>query len=187
MGQGKSTLAKILAGELKADSGRITAPKMKVVYHSQKVSLNLFDELKISEQLEMLMKFTGQPVRFFCLKSQIDNTLDLYPDQLSGGQSQLIGFVMSMMKQGELYIFDELLNHLDKRMGSKILNWIANHVAKKNISFAIISHDIFSAAKYGTSYLWFEKGQISDPPTGHDKLDNDKLAEYFLKKMRGAQ
>ncbi len=155
-GSGKTTFGKILSGEIKTNYNNT----FNSLYLDQTTDNNVFSDLKISEHLKLCKdKEKIKQIRtFFPVINQLWNK---YPDQLSGGEKQLIGFCSIIISNSQVYIFDELLNHLDHSIQTKVLEFIKLFLVNKsnNIVF-IIAHKYEQLENYFDDTIHISNNQI---------------------------
>jgi ATP-binding cassette subfamily F protein 3 len=115
-GNGKSTFAKLLAGRLKAESGRMTvAPGLKVSIFAQHQLDDLRPEENAYEHVRRLMPEAPESkvrarVANFGLTTEKMNTP---AKDLSGGEKARLLMGLSAFEGPNLFILDEPTNHLD--------------------------------------------------------------------------
>lgn len=161
-GSGKSTLARIIAGEIAPRSGRLRGAPFEAVYHHQSLADNVFPELRVGDHISILSD-TGR-VRLQKLEQyfpEISGLIGRYPDELSGGQLQYISFVFHMLQRRDLYIFDEVLNHLDPDRAMRVITCIKELlVAEEQACCIVISHDLELAAMMADTVHAFRDGRL---------------------------
>jgi ATP-binding cassette subfamily F protein 3 len=115
-GNGKSTLARLLAGRLKAQAGRMTrSPKLKIGYFAQDQAEELDFKASPLVHLERLMpmatpqKLRDHLGRFGFSGAKAETTVG----KLSGGERARLLFALISREQPQLLILDEPTNHLD--------------------------------------------------------------------------
>lgn len=161
-GSGKSTLARILCGEIPADHGSTTGIDGASIYYDQTVLDNVFPDLTVSDHLRLLAASRNERLDF-ALEAfpEVCDLLHHYPDELSGGQLQILAFVSVLLKKHRLYIFDEVLNHLHPRYATTVLKCIKEFLAGTDHSHCVvISHDLLLAQEMADIVHIFEAGQI---------------------------
>lgn len=152
-GIGKSTLANIIAGHLKADQGKIFLEDKEVLAPTREIIIvhqedDLFPWLTVEGQLDFV-NFNNFP------KEEIDKLLEhfslvefksFYPYQLSGGMKKRLSLLRALIINPKWIILDEALSSLDKETALKILDTIIPFSKKKNIGLIIITHqnELFS-------------------------------------------
>ena len=110
---GKTTLVKIIAGEMDPDQGWCTMDA-KVSYKPQHVRADF--EGTVQEWLDTELggkwrngEFHTQVTRAL----QVDKMVDLHANKLSGGELQAVSIAICLGKEADLYLFDEPSAHLD--------------------------------------------------------------------------
>ena len=154
-GVGKSTLIKLLLGNLKPSSGFILNNGIDI--HSnvnnwiEKISTFNQNTFIFNESLEFNITF--EPIKLIDKKklkqalkiSQLENfSNELKIDEkglnMSGGQNQRISIARAIYKDFEFLILDEPTSSLDDETKIKVLQGIFKHFSKKTI--ILISHDM---------------------------------------------
>ena len=180
-GSGKSTLARILAGEIRASSGEVLGLTDKVTYHHQALEENIFPTLTVSEHLRLLAH-RGDELLSVLLRSfpELADSASLYPDQLSGGQLQLLAFAGMVLRPSKVWIFDEVLNHLDSRTSSRVMDWIAQELVTPNSVVVLITHDLAAVASRADLAVVFNQGRISHTlQPSQEGIDASELASII--------
>ncbi len=149
-GSGKSTIAKLVAGILRPDHGKVTVHGEKdIVFQDPYSSLNprmtvrqivvepLFvrgvDKQEISERAEAVLS-----------KVRLDagSCFFKYPHQFSGGERQRIAIARSLIKEPDLLVLDEPVSSLDVSIQADILNLLKDLQEELSLSYLFISHDL---------------------------------------------
>lgn len=156
-GNGKSTLVKMLSGNLNIFDGKIIKlPKLKIGYFHQKQTEILPLEQTPTEYIlslspQMQEKDIRSHLAYFGLEKEKGITKI---KSLSGGEKTRLLFASMTLNKPELLIFDEPTNHLDMK-GRKAL---ANAINLYNGAIIIISHD-FYLLKLVADTLWLVDNQ----------------------------
>lgn len=154
-GTGKSTLLKIIAGELEADEGeRSTAPGLDIVYFDQgRESLNSEWTLKrtMSDGHDSVI-FQGRPVhvnswarRFQFRAEQLDQKVSM----LSGGEQAKVLISRLMLRKADVLLLDEPNNDLD----IDTLDILEESLEDFPGAIAIVSHDRYLLERLCTHFL----------------------------------
>ena len=128
-GQGKTTLAKMLAGIEKVDSGSIESNNLNIVYFNQD-SIN--DINKYETVLDYLLSYHENYWEIeIILKDIFSFTLEYNKKSkdFSQGQKQLICLITKLSNTSNFVILDEPTNHLDMETINKLIDYL-----KKNAS-----------------------------------------------------
>jgi len=115
-GNGKSTLAKLLAGRLEALSGDIRrGPKLRVGYFAQHQEAELsLDETPIAHMQRALPRAAPAQVRAQLARFGLDaDRAETRVENLSGGEKARLLLALATREAPHLLILDEPTNHLD--------------------------------------------------------------------------
>ncbi|MCH5285382.1 MAG: ABC transporter ATP-binding protein [Akkermansiaceae bacterium] len=146
-GSGKTTLLKLLAGYLRADSGRILTPSgVRVtsrLYHRREVAymfqgINLLPlmsverNLRLAAEMAMLPGHRWKP-RCEALLADLGLTELRHrrADKLSGGQAQRAALARTLMKDARTVLLDEPTSGLDDTNTSIIKNLVLKDAANR--------------------------------------------------------
>ncbi len=146
-GQGKSTLAKILAGYLFPKQGTVTLEGGPLPLKGFCPVQLLFQhpELAINPRWK-LRDVIGEGCRpdpTTLDKLNIDQRwLDRYPHELSGGELQRLALARAMTEQTKFLIADEMTAMLDPNTQALIWDAVLGWAKSRNMGVLAISHDI---------------------------------------------
>lgn len=163
-GSGKSTLAKILTGKLFVKNVHqfIHNIPQQTFYYNQSIEENIFSELTVSQHLTLFAKNSSYSLEDLYKLFPVFHTLEnKYPDELSGGQNQLLGFCTILCKKFDLIVFDEILNHLDTEVSNQVIDLIKSElIDRRKTTVIIISHNIEILKDRCTKIIDFSNGKI---------------------------
>jgi len=163
-GTGKTTLMRIIAGELDPDEGSVWAgPSVQPAYMPQIVEFDhpertlidtLLYELDCSTQrardLLGRFKFSGEDAF-------------KYVGDLSGGERSRLKLCLLMAGEVNMLLLDEPTNHLD--IASR--EWIERAVDEYPGTLLFISHDRYFINRFATRIWELEDGTLTDYPCGY--------------------
>jgi ATP-binding cassette subfamily B protein len=111
---------------------------------------------------------------------QYDTVLGERGITLSGGQKQRVSIARALLKDPEIYAFDDCLSAVDTETEEEILNNLKK--ASRNKTTLIVSHRV-SSAKNANKILILEDGQLLQEGT-HDQLNT---ADGYYKELYHSQ
>ncbi|CAK9292179.1 unnamed protein product [Gordionus sp. m RMFG-2023] len=156
-GTGKTTLIRMLAGNLKPDDGDAEVPILNISYKPQKISpkyqstvRNLLHE-KIRDAY-VHPQFIADVMKPLA----IDNLIDLEVPNLSGGELQRIALTLCLGKPADVYLIDEPSAYLDSEqrlIASKVIKRFILHAKKTAF---VVEHDFIMATYLADRVIVFE-------------------------------
>ena len=179
-GCGKSTICNLILALEKVDSGKIifddidiTNIKEKEMRLIRKNIQAVFQDSKSSLNPRMkLFNIINEPLKNYGLgnakrvKELIklvgldEDYLDRYPHELSGGQRQRISIARSLALNPKFIILDESTSSLDTITLNKILDLLKDLKKKFDVTYLVVSHDIYIMKKICDRIAIIENGQI---------------------------
>ncbi|MCD4771856.1 MAG: energy-coupling factor ABC transporter ATP-binding protein [Bacteroidales bacterium] len=164
-GSGKTTLAKIITKHLTKNViyDELIIPE-KSFYYNQLIEENIFIELTVQEHLKLFSKQSVYKVNeLFDLFPVFDELKDKYPDELSGGQKQLLSFCTIISKPFDMIVFDEIFNHLDKAISNLVLQIIKDELVNtRKMTVILIAHHYDFIKPFCELTVEFKNGLISN-------------------------
>ncbi|MFA5222239.1 MAG: ribosome biogenesis/translation initiation ATPase RLI, partial [Methanoregula sp.] len=154
-GMGKSTFAKLLAGEEKPDTGTMDL-KLRISYKPQYI------KAETSDSVEMYLRQCTTKFDTSYYQHEIIESLSLEPilqspvDTLSGGELQRVSIAACLSRDADLYILDEPSAHLDVEQRVKVTRMIRHHAEGKEEGILVIDHDIYLIDMISERILVFE-------------------------------
>ena len=158
-GKGKSTLLKLLAHEMKANSGSVTQhDKVKVGYFGQMNIDRLSPRLSVCEEIQTASP--GAPigtVRRTCANVMFSGDLAHKKiSVLSGGEKSRVMLGKILLQPVNLLFLDEPTNHLDMESAEALMN------AVKGFDGAVVmvTHDEFFLKKIANKLIVYDEGRV---------------------------
>lgn len=177
-GSGKSTLLNLIAGLDKPTSGSVRVngsevsnmtPTQLAGWRSENVgfvfqSFNLLPVLTAYQNVELPLLLTrlsrkdrDERIRIALGVVGLDDRMDHYPRQLSGGQEQRVAIARAIVADPTLVLLDEPTGQLDAKSSQEVLSLLARLNDEFGKTILIVTHDP-AAAKRAKRQLHLEKG-----------------------------
>ncbi|HLE07401.1 MAG TPA: ribosome biogenesis/translation initiation ATPase RLI [archaeon] len=139
-GLGKTTFAKILAGEIKTDAGKITK-SVKISYKPQYIKAE--GDETVSEMLSSETNIFAEDFKAMILKPLgIEKLLERKVSELSGGELQAVAIALCLGRKADLYLLDEPSAFLDAEKRLAAGRAIRKFCEAHECSALIIDHDL---------------------------------------------
>lgn len=185
-GSGKSTIAKLITGVERPDSGQIAFGADRVDTMSRRalrdlrrrVQLVFQDPYAALNPVRTIGYALGRPVHNYLglsgqrARQQVSELLetvglsppaayvDKYPHQLSGGQRQRVVVARALAPNPAVLIADEPVSMLDVSVRAEILELLDALVRERSIAMLYITHDLLSARLLADDILVLRGGQL---------------------------
>ena len=174
-GTGKSTLIKMIMGELYPDDGRIrTGPQVKAAYLPQIVHFDHPDWNMVENMMAAKRGLSAQSARNRLAAYDFRGEDVLKPvSVLSGGEQSRLRLCMLMDDDINFLILDEPTNHLD--IASR--EWIEEAVEAYDGTLLFVSHDRYFINRFATRIWELANGTITDYPMGFTQYRQMKAQE----------
>jgi multiple sugar transport system ATP-binding protein len=198
-GCGKSTLLGMIAGLEGISSGDISI-KGRVIngVHPSKrniamvfQSYALYPNMTVAQNITFGLEMHGvpKPERDKALGDvskllQIDHLLDRKPGQLSGGQRQRVAMGRALVRDPDVFLFDEPLSNLDAKLRVDMRTEIKKLHEKLKTTIVYVTHDQIEAMTLSTRIAVMYKGYIQQ--LGTPKEIYDTPANVFVATFMGS-
>ena len=156
-GAGKTTILNLLGGMDKATSGKILVDGKDVAKYSEKQLTqyrrndigfvfqfyNLVQNLTALENVELATQISKNPldVKMVLKRVGLENRINNFPAQLSGGEQQRVAIARAIAKNPKLLLCDEPTGALDYQTGKAILALLREMCNKYKMTVIVITHN----------------------------------------------
>ncbi|MCC0024522.1 MAG: ABC transporter ATP-binding protein [Hyphomicrobiaceae bacterium] len=181
-GCGKSTLLNCIAGLLDVTGGQIFIEGKNVTWTEPKdrgigmvfQSYALYPQMTVERNLSFGLRVAGLPkhdieqrVKRAAEVLQIEPLLDRKPAALSGGQRQRVAIGRALVRDVDVFLFDEPLSNLDAKLRSELRVEIKRlHQRLKN-TMIYVTHDQIEALTLADRVAIMKGGIIQQLDTPH--------------------
>ena len=178
-GTGKSTLIKMIMGELYPDDGRIKlGPQTKPAYLPQIIHFDHPDWNLVENMMASKRGLSAQSARNRLASYDFRGEDVFKPvSVLSGGEQSRLRLCMLMDGEINLLILDEPTNHLD--IASR--EWIEEAVESYDGTLLFVSHDRYFINRFATRIWELANETITDYPCGFTQYRQMKAQEEAAK------
>lgn len=179
-GSGKTTLLNIIstidevsAGHIYIDGEDLTEINQKDIAKFRRENLgfifqdfNLLDTLTIHENIALALTINRQKkndidskVIAIATELGIEDILQKYPYEVSGGQKQRCACARALITNPKLILADEPTGSLDSRSAQMLIEMISNLNKELGATILMVTHDSFTAS-YCDRILFIKDGKI---------------------------
>ena len=178
-GTGKSTLLKMIMGELYPDDGRVKlGPQAKPAYLPQIIHFDHPDWNLVENMMASKRGLSAQSARNRLAAYDFRGEDVFKPvSVLSAGEQSRLRLCMLMDGEVNFLILDEPTNHLD--IASR--EWIEEAVESYDGTLLFVSHDRYFINRFATRIWELAEGTITDYPCGFTQYRQMKAQEEAAK------
>jgi len=143
-GGGKTTLARIIIGALKASSGKITKQKnIKIGHMPQKIQVDKTIPMSVMDFIKLVNdNDLDENLQSWCKRLKIENILNNQIHEISGGQLQKILFLQAVCGNNDILILDEPTQFMDISAINEFYKILEELRLSTNCGILLISHDL---------------------------------------------
>jgi multiple sugar transport system ATP-binding protein len=198
-GCGKSTLLNMIAGLEEISSGeiRIRDAVMNGVHPSKRniamvfQSYALYPNMTVGQNITFGLEMHGTPkaereraMAEVAKLLQIEQLLDRKPGQLSGGQRQRVAMGRALVRNPDVFLFDEPLSNLDAKLRVDMRTEIKKLHQKLGTTIVYVTHDQIEAMTLSTRIAVMNGGYVQQ--LGTPKEIYDTPANLFVATFMGS-
>ena len=196
-GCGKSTLLRMIAGLEQITGGEISIggrvvnmlpPKERdiaMVFQNYALypHMTVFDNMGFSLKLaKTAPSVIDEKVKAAASILNLNEYLERYPRQLSGGQRQRVAMGRAIVRDPEVFLFDEPLSNLDAKLRVQMRTEIRELHQRLNSTSIYVTHDQIEAMTMADQIVVMRDGiieQAGAPLTLYDDPDNVFVATFI--------
>ena len=200
-GEGKSTLLKVLTGEMETNSGEIVKKSgLRVSRMIQEIPAHLDGTVRDIVMGRVSVVSGGSVISKKVLDDGAHNATaeailgktgidaDAPYDSLSGGQKRRVLFARAVAEDPDLLLLDEPTNHLD----IPAIQWLEGIVSRLNCAVMFVSHDRAFVRRIATRIFELDRGRVRSWDFPYDKFvqfrdqalaEEEKANQLFDKRL----
>ena len=168
---GKSTMIKILAGEMDYDAGWVS-DGASISYKPQHIAADFDGSVQLWLDTEIGPKWRSGEFSVTVIRALgVDKLLPKRVKKLSGGERQAVAIAICLGREADLYLFDEPSAHLDANARMVAAKAIRKTMEINKKSAFVIDHDVYFIDIVSDSLLVFEgEGAVHGSAKGPFRL-----------------
>jgi multiple sugar transport system ATP-binding protein len=196
-GCGKSTLLNCIAGLLEPSAGKVFIKGKNVTWEEPKdrgigmvfQSYALYPQMTVEKNLSFGLRVSGmakeeidQRVKRASEILQIQPLLERKPTALSGGQRQRVAIGRALVRDVDVFLFDEPLSNLDAKLRAELRVEIKRLHQRLANTMIYVTHDQIEALTLADRIAVMRGGtiqQLDDPHTIYNKPNNLYVAGFI--------
>jgi len=191
MGQGKSTLMKICAGVLDADSGwvefdgqqyerpRLSTLAARGLFYLAE-SDNLVSALTVAQHFDLIEKRFGPGDRDLAASMmRLEDFLDARTDTLSGGETRRVEMALALLRRPLCLLADEPFKSVDPLM-CELLGNAYRHLALNGSGVVVTGHEVNALKPYLDSVVWVTSGTTYELGNADSAWQHDGFRREYL-------
>jgi len=196
-GCGKSTLLRMIAGLENITSGTIRIAD-RVVNHVPPKERDiamvfqnyaLYPHMTVADNMGFSLRLRGAPTTE--ITARVKEAADIlglapllarYPRQLSGGQRQRVAMGRAIVRDPQVFLFDEPLSNLDAKLRVAMRTEIKELHQRLKTTTVYVTHDQIEAMTMADKIVVMHEGiveQIGSPLELYDRPDNMFVASFI--------
>jgi len=174
-GCGKSTLLRMIAGLEEITDGEIAIGGRVVNHVAPKArdiamvfqNYALYPHMTVFENMAFSLKLAGRPAAE--MRERVDaaakilglaDYLERYPRQLSGGQRQRVAMGRAIVRQPQVFLFDEPLSNLDAKLRVQMRTEIKELHQRLKTTAVYVTHDQIEAMTMADKIVVLHAGRV---------------------------
>lgn len=186
-GSGKSTLMRVVAGLEQPDAGDVLVDGRSVVGIPPKrrnvamvfQSFALYPHMSVRENIRFPLAARKVPeaeqnkkIAWVSQILDIDDLLMRRPTRLSGGQMQRVALARALVRDPNLFVFDEPLSSLDAQIRSQARGELRELLDRTRITTFYVTHDQVEALGLADRVAVIHRGRLHQVGTPQELYDD---------------
>ncbi|MGA0261883.1 MAG: ABC transporter ATP-binding protein, partial [bacterium] len=196
-GCGKTTTLRMIAGLEEASGGNIFVGERDVTNLRPGLrncamvlqNYSLYPHMSVRDNIAYGLKVRKTPkneverlVNEAARILELDSMLDRRPKNLSGGQRQRVAIGRAIVREPDVFLFDEPLSNLDAKLRIEMRTEIKNLHRRLKATMVYVTHDQVEAMTLADRVVVMKDGiieQVADPITLYENPANTFVASFI--------
>lgn len=184
-GAGKTTVLNLLGGMDSPTNGRIIVDNREIsnmseheltTYRRNKIGFvfqfyNLVPNLTVLENVQLAKEICSDSLdsREMLIKVGLENRLENFPSQISGGEQQRVSIARALAKNPQIVLCDEPTGALDSATGQKVLRLICDVAYSMGKTVIIVTHNA-AIANMADTVIHMKDGRIAGIECNNEQM-----------------
>jgi putative ABC transport system ATP-binding protein len=145
-----------------SDLAQVRGKKIGFIFQS----FNLIPNLTVKENVMLPMMFQGTSIEEREEKAEelltlveLDDRMDHYPGEISGGQMQRVAIARSLANDPEVILADEPTGNLDTKTGAIVMEFLEK-LNRQGKTIIMVTHDPNLAEAHADVIYWLKDGEL---------------------------
>jgi len=198
-GCGKSTLARAIISMVPAETGRVlwfgkdllALQKTEMRKHRKEIQMIFQDPLASLNPRMTIGEIIAEPLKTHYPKTSkadikarvedvmnkvglLENLINRYPHEFSGGQCQRIGIARALILKPKLIICDEPVSALDVSIQAQVINLLMDLQKEMDLTLIFIAHDLSIVKHISTKIMVLYMGNMVEIAKSEDIYNNPR-------------
>ncbi len=190
-GAGKTTVLNLIGGMDSPTKGRIIVDGQEIssmseyeltTYRRNKIGFvfqfyNLVPNLTVLENVQLAEEICTDPLdsKEMLIKVGLENRLDNFPSQISGGEQQRVSIARALAKNPQIVLCDEPTGALDSVTGRKVLRLICDAAYSMGKTVIIVTHNAM-IAHLADTVIHMKDGKVAGIERNDVPMDAEAIA-----------
>tara|TARA_B100001996_G_C18395670_1_gene490956 strand:- start:21 stop:647 length:627 start_codon:yes stop_codon:yes gene_type:complete len=124
-----------------------------------------------------MKEYDQNRLNFLLEKTELENLINRFPYELSGGENQRAAVVRSLIRNPDLLLLDEPFSNLDTVSKKYVKEIVFEIIKESNITTIIVNHDIEESLEISDRIMIINSGKIDAIDTPENIYKNPKNIE----------
>lgn len=189
-GAGKTTVLNLLGGMDSPTKGRIIVDNQEIskiseydltTYRRNKIGFvfqfyNLVPNLTVLENVQLAKEICSDSLdsKEMLIKVGLENRLDNFPSQISGGEQQRVSIARALAKNPQIVLCDEPTGALDSTTGRMVLKLICDAAYDMGKTVIIVTHNALMA-DMADNVIHMKDGKIAEIKHNDSPIDAEEI------------
>ncbi len=172
-GGGKTTLLRLLAGLDQPDGGEVSIDGAPVTLGATALCFQdapLYPHLNVADNVAFPLRIkagrrpspeVAEHVQQVLAMLKIDHLAQRRIAELSGGQKQRVGIARALVRNVQVYLFDEPMAHLDQQLAREIVEDLRRIQRQLKLTFVYITHSKDEAFALADQMVVLDQGRVA--------------------------